>query len=130
MSADHLALARRFFGAFAQKDIAAARACLAPGVVWHVPGHSPISGEHGGPDGVLAYFGQLRELTGGTWQAHPIDILAGESGVVVLARGTGARPDGRRFDASYALHLAMRDGRITQARLYPEDLRAFEAFWA
>lgn len=129
MSDANLALAQRFFGAFAQRDVAAVRACLAPDVVWRVPGASPISGEHRGPDGVLAYFGTLRELTNGTWKAAPIDMLAGKTGVVVLARGTGERA-ARRFDMSYALYLRMDAGVIIEARLYPEDLHAFEAFWS
>ncbi|HUR69674.1 MAG TPA: nuclear transport factor 2 family protein [Candidatus Thermoplasmatota archaeon] len=124
----HADLAQRFFGAFAKKDIDAARACLAPHVTWHVPGQSVISGAHRGPDGVLAYFAKLRALTEGTWQAHPIDLLAGKSGAIVLARGTGAR-QGRRFDATYALHLRMEGGLIVEARLYPEDLSALDAFW-
>lgn len=129
MSDAHLALAQRFFGAFARKDVDDARACLADDAVWRVPGMSLISGEHRGAQGVLSYFGRLRELTNGTWQAHPIDILAGKGGVVVLARGTGER-NGKKFDNTYALHLRIDGGRIVEARLYPEDLREFEAFWS
>lgn len=125
----NLALAQRFFGGFAKGDVAEVRACLAPEVVWRVPGVSLVSGEHRGPEAVLRYFASLRDLTGGSWKALPIDMLVGRSGVVLLARGSGER-EGRRFDAGYALHLAMREGAIVEARLYPEDLRAFESFWS
>lgn len=129
MSDANIALAQRFFGAFARKDLDDARACLADDVVWRVPGMSVISGEHARAEGVLGYFGRLRELTGGTWAGHPMDLCAGKTGVVVLARGTGER-NGRRFDSTYALHLRIDGGKIVEARLYPEDLRAFEAFWS
>jgi hypothetical protein len=32
-------------------------------VVWHVPGHSSIAGEHRGRDEVLRYFAERRTLT-------------------------------------------------------------------
>lgn len=125
---DAVALAQRFLGAFAAKDVAAARACLAPDVAWIVPGRTRISGRYQGPDEVLAYFGKLRELTGGTWKATPIDLLAGKTGVVLLSRGEGER-EGRRYDATYCLHLRIDDGLIREARLYNADAEAFESFW-
>src|SRR5437660_7687899 len=38
---------------------------LADCVVWHVPGTSPIAGDHVGREEVLAYFRRRRELAGG-----------------------------------------------------------------
>lgn len=131
MTDPHVALAQRFFGAFARKDLDEVRACLSPDVVWRVPGASVLSGEHHGSDGVLSYFARLHDLTRGTWKVQPIDMLAGETGVVVLARGTGERTGpARSLSATYALYLRMDGGRIVEARLFPEDLRVFEAFWA
>lgn len=124
----HLELAQRFFGSFARKDLDGVRACLAPDVAWIVPGLAAISGRHEGPEGVLGYFARLREFSGGTWRAEPLDMFAGATGVVVVARGAGER-EGRRFDATYCLRLRMENGRIVEGRLYPEDLHAFEAFW-
>lgn len=120
---------RAFFGAFSRGDMGAVHARLAPNVVWHVPGWNAISGTYAGPDAVLAYFAKLRDLTGGTWKAHPIDLAVGSTGAVVVAKGEGQRGE-RRFASTYCLYLRIEEGLIAEARLYPEDFPAFDAFWS
>lgn len=126
---EHLALAQRFFGAFGKRDLDTVRECLAEDVVWHVPGKSLISGEHRGREGILAYFARLHDLTSGTWKTEPVDMLEGRTGVVLLARASGERA-GRRYQKTYCLRLAIREGRVWEARLYNEDQAAFEEFWS
>lgn len=38
---------------------------LAQDVIWHVPGTSPIAGEHRGREAAMRYFDQRRALAGG-----------------------------------------------------------------
>src|SRR3954462_10249041 len=50
---------------YAGGDLAAVEELLAEDVVWHVPGSSPIAGDHRGRESVTAYFRLRRELAGG-----------------------------------------------------------------
>ena len=66
---DHpnLELMRRTLAAFQVGDMAGLAELLAPQVVWHVPGRSPLAGDHRGRDEVFGFFGSLMELSGGTF---------------------------------------------------------------
>lgn len=125
---ESLAAAERFMKSVG--DAPAMRESLAPDVVWHVPGKAPISGEHKGVEGVLSYFGRLRGLSDGTFQAKVVDVLAGESTAALYSEATGKRPDGRSYRSSYVLLLTIREGRVASARLYNADQAAFERFWS
>ena len=50
---------------YAGSDLSTVEALLADDVVWHVPGSSPIAGDHRGREAVLAYFRTRRELREG-----------------------------------------------------------------
>jgi ketosteroid isomerase-like protein len=39
---------RRFYAALAARDLSAAQACFARDATWHLPGNSPIAGDHNG----------------------------------------------------------------------------------
>ena len=64
---------------------------LAPDIVWHVPGRSPIAGDHRGRDAVLAYFRRRRELASSTFVMHPKGVLA--DGDAVAPAAWSYRPD-------------------------------------
>lgn len=53
---------------------------LAPEVVWHVPGSSPIAGDHRGHAEVLAYFEKRRRLANATMRMHPgVSVCEGDA---------------------------------------------------
>ncbi|MCA1814048.1 MAG: nuclear transport factor 2 family protein [Halobacteriales archaeon] len=128
-AAANLPVVRKLYEAFAKRDGGTIRALLAPDCAWHVPGRSGLAGVHRGPDGVLAYFGKLSELSDGTFHAEVRDLGASDTHVYVSARARGQRL-GRSYDATYLLALRVEHGRIAEARLYNEDQHAFDAFWA
>ena len=74
-----VAVVRRFFGALAAGDFAAAGDCFREDAVWHVPGTSRIGGTHRGwpaiRDDFLAQLGPLAagrfERVSSTWQWGP-----------------------------------------------------------
>jgi ketosteroid isomerase-like protein len=68
------ALVRRGYTAFNTGDMATLTTLMAKDVVQRVPGTSVVGGDHKGIDAVLAMYGQLAELTGGTVQAHLVDL--------------------------------------------------------
>ena len=68
-------------------DAEAVRERLAPDVVWHVPGTSPIAGDHRGRDAVMAYFERRRALAGGAMTIVPGERLVSGDTVIQLADG-------------------------------------------
>ena len=59
---------RRGYKAFGEGDMDTFRSSIyTPDVVQHMPGSNQISGEHKGVDNVLGLYGQLFELSGGTF---------------------------------------------------------------
>jgi hypothetical protein len=62
-----------------------------PGIVWHFPGQSLLTGDHRGADAVLGFFGRTMELTAGTFRAELHDVVADDQHTVGLHLGTGER---------------------------------------
>jgi ketosteroid isomerase-like protein len=58
---------RRLYQAIADRDFVAAESCFAEDVVWHLPGNSPIAGDHHGwPQIRDNFMAKLGPLSGGT----------------------------------------------------------------
>ncbi|MFF9207533.1 MULTISPECIES: nuclear transport factor 2 family protein [unclassified Streptomyces] len=66
MTHSNAELIGRGYRPIAAGDIPAVLDLLDPDIAWHVPGHSPVSGDYHGPDGVLKFFGLCMDLSGGT----------------------------------------------------------------
>src|SRR5947209_2617646 len=93
---------RRVYEAFARGDFAALNELMADEVVWHVPGRSPVSAAYHGREELFGYFGQLMELSKGTFKAESRDILASDRHVVSLEHLTAER-EGKTLDIELAL---------------------------
>jgi ketosteroid isomerase-like protein len=116
--------ARRQSAMYRGGDADAVRELLAPDVVWHVPGASPIAGDHRGRDAVMAYFERRRALAGGAMTIVPGEQLV--SGDTVIQRADGMIGELRwrtvgiyRFDGD----------QVAEAWLVPLELDAFDAIW-
>src|SRR4051794_9909952 len=68
---DNVALIRKGFKAFNKADLTTLTGILASDCVHHMPGQNRFSGDHKGRDAVLGMYGELGELTGGTFRAEP-----------------------------------------------------------
>ncbi|HEV3230426.1 MAG TPA: nuclear transport factor 2 family protein [Solirubrobacteraceae bacterium] len=103
-------------------------ALLSENVVWHVPGTSPIAGDHRGPDAVLRYFVLRRELARDSMRMHERDTLIDGDVVVQLVDGTAelhGHPCRWRTVGVYRVH----DGRIAEVWLVPLELDHFDRIW-
>lgn len=125
----NLTLTRRGYDAFSSGDFHTLTELLAPEVVWHQPHTGVISGDYVGRDRVFEYFGKLAELTGGTYKVEPIDILADDDRAVAIQHSTGRR-DAGVLDTRQVLVFEIRDGRVTDMRLFPSDEQAENSFWS
>ena len=131
MGADeNAAIIRRGYEAFNSGDMNTLTELFHESAVWHTPGRSSLAGDHQGRDATFAYFGQLGQGTGGTFQAELQHLLADdEDRVVGIQRNTGER-DGRHVDVEVSLVFQLEDGRVTEGWEYIRDLYAWDEFWS
>ena len=120
---------RRFYQALGNADFQAAERCFAPDALWHLPGSSPIAGDHRGwvqiRDNFLA---KLKPLSGGTIRAELLDVAVGETYVVAVQRATASR-DGRTLDVTGCQLMHISNGVIHDVRGHYSDQTALDTFW-
>jgi uncharacterized protein len=114
---------------YAGGDVGAVAELLAEDVVWHVPGTSPIAGDHAGRAAVIAYFERRRALADHTFVMHPRGALEDGDAVVQLVDGE-AVIGGERRTWSTAGVYRIAGGRVAEVWLVPLDLAAFDAIWS
>jgi ketosteroid isomerase-like protein len=121
---------RRFYAALGGRDMDAIRACLHEDARWVLPGHSPVAGDHRGPDAIVNDFlAKLGPLSGGTFRARLIDVAFGASYVVAVQHATAERGD-KRLDITACQLMTIEDGRITSVRGHYSDQYALDEFWS
>jgi ketosteroid isomerase-like protein len=131
MGADeNVAIMQRAYEAFNRGDLEALTEIFDENAVWHLPGRSSMAKDYQGADAILAYFGQLGQETGGTFQAE-LERLLGDDGdrVVGIQRSTGER-NGKHLDVVNCIVFQLKDGRITDGREHFHDLYAWDEFWS
>ena len=133
-AADPMSVVRRFYAVQARVyagsvSVDSIRDLLDGEVVWHVPGHSAIAGEHRGVEAVLEYFDARRRMTDSTFRVtgHGMAMIAGR--VVQLAGGRALR-DGREVSWETVGVFRVADGRIAECWLVPFDQAVFDSIWS
>ena len=124
---ENAATVRRGYEFFNTGNLEELQELFAEDAVWHVGGRNQLSGEKRGREAILAYFGQLGELTGGTFRAELHDVIASEEHVVGLHTATGEQ-QGRRLSEHEALVFHLRDGKVVEAWEHYEDSRRVDEF--
>lgn len=121
---------RDWFAAQAKGDEAALRSLMSDGIVWHVPGKSPLSADYRGPDEVLSFLARPRELSNGTVRPQLLSLTATDDYAIALVRVFAERP-GKKLDGSLqAWTFRMEDGRIAEFWFLVEDRYDVDAFWS
>ena len=120
---------RRLYQAIADGDFAAADRCFAPGAVWHLPGTSPIAGDHHGWARIRGDFmAKLGPLSGDTFRAELVDVAIGGRFVVAVQHATASHR-GRTLDITACQLMDVQDGLIEDVRGHYSDQEALDAFW-
>jgi acyl-CoA thioesterase FadM/ketosteroid isomerase-like protein len=114
---------------YAGGDVERVRELLAEDVVWHVPGTSPIAGDHRGRDAVIEYFLGRRTLAGGAIAITQRDEMHDEEVVVQLADGR-AKLAGRDVEWRTTGVYRVAAGKIAEAWLVPLDGARFDRAWS
>ena len=102
---------------------------FAPGIVWHSPGKSPMSGDFKGLEEVLGSFGKTMELTGGNFSVEIHDCVANDDHGVVLATVRGER-NGKKLEDKYTHVVHFSGGKVTESWVFGWDQYAVDDFWA
>jgi ketosteroid isomerase-like protein len=120
---------RQGYGFFNSGNMEGLARLFAEDVIWHVGGRGRLGGEKRGRDATFAYFGQLAELTDGTFRAELHDLLANDEHVVGLHASTAQRAD-KSLTAKEALVFHMRDGKVVEAWEHYDDSQTWDEFFA
>ena len=126
---ENAALIRRGYEAFNSGDMATLQEIIAEDAVWHAAGRSRLSGQKRGRDAILGFFGQIAEISGGTFRAELHDVIANDEHAVGLHTGTGQR-DGQSLRIRTAIVFHLRGGKISEAWEHAEDTQALDEFVA
>ena len=120
----------RYAAAAAAGDMEALASTLSDGVVWQQPGANQLSGDHVGPDAVVAHLGRFMQLSGGTFTLETESVVESGSLVVATVRFTASRPGHPDLDQRGVDVFRVVDGKIVEVWLIGEDQGTEDAFWA
>jgi ketosteroid isomerase-like protein len=125
---DNAAVIRRGYELFNSGNMEGLQGIFLEDAVWHVGGRNQLSGEKRGRDACFQYFGQIGELTNGTFRAEMHDVVAGAEHAVGIHTSTGER-EGRRLNEHTVLVFHLRDGKVAEAWEHYEDSRRVDDFF-
>jgi uncharacterized protein len=129
MGESNAAIIRKAYEDFAQRNIPAVFGAFDASVVWHVPGHSPLSGDYAGPDQIGAFFQRTMELSGGAFTIDVRNVFTEDDVVVALVVVNATR---NGVSASFPeVHVwRMSDGKVTEFCEYQGDEQREDRFWS
>jgi ketosteroid isomerase-like protein len=120
---------RRGYKAFGEGDMETLGSLYTPDVVQRMPGNNKVSGEHKGVDNVLALYGQLFELSGGTFSVD-LKSVKTQGDKVVSVHHSKAEREGKTLDADETIEFTFSGDKISLLDLTYADQAAADAFWA
>src|SRR5215471_20035880 len=129
MGKSNRAIVRKGYQDFSKGDIPAVFAVFDPAITWHVPGHSPLSGDYTGHDQIGGFFQRTIELSGGAFSIDVHNVLA-ENDLVVALVTVNAQRNG--LSASFPeVHVwRTKNGKATDFREYQGDEQREDQFWS
>jgi ketosteroid isomerase-like protein len=130
--ADHpdIAIMKKAYEAFNAADAAALSEVIADDAVQHMPEGNQLSGDHKGRDDILAMYGRIGELTGGTFRAEPKLFTTDGRGTVIVQHDYVGTRDGRDVGQANAIVFRLQGGKIVEITDTSSDLDAYNENWA
>lgn len=119
----------RYGAAMATGDMEAVKAVLSTDAVWHQPGANQLSGDHVGPDAILAHLGRFMALSGGTFALETTSVTDAGALVSTTVRFTAERPEHPGLDQQGVDVFRVEGDRIAEIWLVSEDQAAEDRFW-
>lgn len=119
---------RKAYEDFARGDVPAVLEAFDPAITWHVPGHSPLSGDYRGRDAVADFFRRTMALSGGVFAIDVQHVLADGDVVAAIVTVRAERHgEAAAFSEVHVWRLA--SGRIVAFREFQGDERTEDRFW-
>lgn len=119
----------QYGAAMAAGDMDALAATFHPDAVWHQPRANQVSGDHVGPDAILAHLGRFMQLSGGTFALETESATESGSLVSATVRFRAQRAGHEDLDQHGVDVFRVADGRIAEVWLMSEDQEAEDRFW-
>lgn len=128
MAESNGAIIRKAYEDFAKGNVPAVFAVFDPSITWHVPGHSPLSGQFKGHEQIGAFFKRTMELSGGAFSIDVHTVLSDGDLVVALVTVNAKR---RGSSASFPeVHVwRLKNGKVVEFREYQGDEQREDQFW-
>ena len=104
---------------------------LADDIVWHVPGTSPIAGDHKGNAEVVAYFERRRRLADSTMAMKPGEAMATSDAVAQFVEGSAVlngKPVSWQTVGIYRVDVER--CLVQEVWLVPLDSALFDRIWS
>jgi len=124
-------LHRRQGEMYAGGSVASVVELLAGDIVWHIPGRSPIAGDHRGVDQVIAYFERRRQLANSTMQMCPGELIATGDAVAQFVEGCATLNGQQVSWQTLGVYRVNHEHRwIQEVWLVPLDGELFDRIWS
>lgn len=123
-------LIRKAYDAFGSGDLDTIGKLFADDIAFHVPGKSPLSGDHVGRDQVFEVFSLLAQITGNTFRTDVYDILASDQHAAALQRWTAKREGKAPLDIRHVTVFHIQTGKVTEIWHFASDLYAHDEFFS
>lgn len=104
---------------------------LPPDIIWHVPGDSPIAGDHRGVGQVTDYFERRRQLADATMRMHPGEVIFENNAVAQFVEGSAVL-DGEQvsWQTIGVYRVDVEHCWIREVWLVPIDSELFDRIWS
>ena len=123
------AIIRKGYQDFSKGDIPAVFAVFDPAITWHVPGHSPLSGDFTGHEQIGDFFRRTLERSGGAFSIDVHHVL-GDGDLVVALTTVNARRNGESASFPEVHVWRLKNGKVTAFREYQGDEQREDRFWS
>jgi len=129
MSEYNLAVIRDAYEGFARGDMPAVFAAFDAAIKWHVPGHSPLSGDFTGHDEIGGFFRRTMDLSEGAFSIDVHNLFADSDLVVALVTVNAQR---NSVSASFPeVHVwKMKNGKVIEFCEYQGNEQREDQFWS
>ena len=120
---------RKAYDDFARGDVSAVFAAFDTSISWHIPGHSPLSGDYRGHEQVGGFFQRTMELCGGVFRIDVHNVLADADLVVALTTVSATRNGiAESFPEVHVWRL--QNGKAVEFCEYQGDEQREDRFWS
>ncbi|MGI9591552.1 MAG: nuclear transport factor 2 family protein [Myxococcota bacterium] len=123
----HTGIAYGLWAAIAAGDPLALAGLLDEKCTWHMPGRSPLAGDHEGIEGVTAFMARVGELSD-ELVAELRDVFVSDRGAV-LHYTLEARRGSELLETEHLFRVRIENDRVTEGHFAPLDQESYDRFW-